>query len=64
MRINVDRERCVGAGQCVLAAADIFDQSHEDGLVELLLAEPPESLRSEAKEAELICPARAIELRP
>ncbi|MEV6319235.1 ferredoxin [Streptomyces sp. NPDC051776] len=64
MKINVDRDRCVGAGQCVLAAAGIFDQSRDDGLVELLQAEPPHDLRAAVKEAELICPSGAIELQP
>jgi len=62
MKINVDRDRCVGAGQCVLAAADVFDQSIDDGLVELLQAEPSEELREAVNEAELICPSGAIEL--
>ncbi|MDC0773871.1 ferredoxin [Streptomyces sp. HD] len=63
MKINVDRERCVGAGQCVLAAADVFEQNHEDGLVELLQPEPPENLRASVSEAELICPSGAIEIQ-
>ncbi|MER5548504.1 ferredoxin [Streptomyces sp. NPDC001118] len=64
MKINVDRERCVGAGQCVLAAYGVFDQSHEDGLVELLQAEPPQDLYAAVNEAELICPSGAIEIQP
>ncbi|MBN0049016.1 ferredoxin [Streptomyces actuosus] len=63
MKIIVDRERCVGAGQCVLAAAGVFDQSREDGLVELLQAEPPQDRHAAVTEAELICPSGAIEIR-
>ncbi|MEU1518318.1 ferredoxin [Streptomyces sp. NPDC005811] len=63
MKIIVDRERCVGAGQCVLAAAAVFEQS-EDGLVELLQPEPSEDLHAAVTEAELICPSGAIELQP
>ncbi|MDL2081662.1 ferredoxin [Streptomyces sp. GXMU-J15] len=64
MKITVDRERCVGAGQCVLAASDVFDQSREDGLVELLEPEPSEDRRAAVNEAELICPSGAIEIQP
>ncbi|MGW2749046.1 ferredoxin [Streptomyces sp. NPDC001450] len=63
MKINVDRERCVGAGQCVLAAPGVFDQSREDGLVELLQAEPSQDLHTAVNEAELICPSGAIEIQ-
>ncbi|WP_055526222.1 ferredoxin [Streptomyces graminilatus] len=62
MKINVDRDRCVGAGQCVLAAGAVFDQNVDDGLVELLQAEPSEELRDAVSEAQLICPSGAIEL--
>lgn len=40
MRITVDQGRCVGAGQCVMAAAEVFDQRDVDGIVELLNASP------------------------
>ena len=63
MKIIVDRQRCVGAGQCVLAADAVFDQNPEDGLVELLVPEPPENLHSAVTEAELICPSGAIEIQ-
>lgn len=29
MRITVDRDRCIGAGQCVLVAPDVFTQDDE-----------------------------------
>ncbi|MFF0087030.1 ferredoxin [Streptomyces canus] len=32
MRIDVDADRCVGAGQCVMAAPKVFDQN-DDGTV-------------------------------
>lgn len=62
MKITVDRERCVGAGQCVLAAPAVFEQK-EDGLVELLRPEPEQDLHEAVTEAELICPSGAIELQ-
>ncbi|MGN0120061.1 MAG: ferredoxin, partial [Streptomyces albidoflavus] len=41
MRVTVDSEQCVGAGQCVLNAPEVFDQD-DDGVVVLLRAEPDE----------------------
>ncbi|MEU0395374.1 ferredoxin [Streptomyces sp. NPDC006208] len=35
MRITIDRDRCIGAGQCVLTAPGAFTQD-DDGLVTLL----------------------------
>ncbi|MEV1046730.1 ferredoxin [Streptomyces sp. NPDC049916] len=35
MEIQVDRERCVGAGMCALTAPDVFTQD-DDGLSEVL----------------------------
>lgn len=36
VRILADRDRCIGAGQCVLSAPDVFDQSDDDGRVLIL----------------------------
>jgi len=36
VRVLADRDRCVGAGQCVLSAPDVFDQSDQDGRVLIL----------------------------
>ncbi|ADD41339.1 ferredoxin [Stackebrandtia nassauensis] len=63
MRISVDTERCVAAGTCVLAAAEVFDQRDEDGIVVLLDESPPERLRAEVEDAVTVCPAAAITLR-
>ncbi|MEO3873890.1 ferredoxin [Nonomuraea sp. B12E4] len=41
MKVTVDRELCVGSGQCVLSTAQVFDQRDEDGAVVLLDDEPP-----------------------
>ncbi|ALC31597.1 ferredoxin [Streptomyces bacillaris] len=35
MGVQVDRERCVGAGMCALTAPDVFTQD-DDGLSEVL----------------------------
>ncbi len=59
MSIVVQKDACVGAGQCALVAPDVFDQD-DDGLV-LLLQENPEGSDLEgATKAARLCPARAI----
>ncbi len=60
MRIVVDQEKCVAAGQCVAAAMDVFDQRDEDGVVLLLDATPPAELEEDVRQAAAVCPARAI----
>ncbi len=63
MNIEIDQDRCVGAGQCVLAAPDVFDQRDDDGIVELLDATPPPEQAGASREAAALCPAAAIVVR-
>ena len=63
MRIIADRKRCVGAGQCVLAAPGLFDQSEADGQVIVLgsgLVDPADE--AAADEAVELCPSRSLTL--
>lgn len=60
MRVEIDEDKCTMAGQCVLAAPNVFDQRDEDGVVVLLNPEPPESERAAVEDAILRCPAAAI----
>ena len=60
MRVTVDQDKCVGSGQCVLAADSVFDQRDEDGIVVLLDPEPAPPLYERVREAAIICPAAAI----
>ncbi|WP_432973864.1 ferredoxin [Dactylosporangium sp. CA-233914] len=60
MHIEVDQEKCCGAGQCALIAPDVFDQRDSDGVVLLLDPEPDESARAVVTEAASVCPAAAI----
>ena len=55
-----DRDLCIGAGQCVRYAPEIFDQDVEDGIVVVLDSTPAESRRKEVDEAVQVCPAQAI----
>ena len=60
MKIIVDQDKCVASGQCVTAAADVFDQRDEDGIVVLLTDNPPEDLATDVHQAAAVCPALAI----
>ncbi|MGV9317033.1 ferredoxin [Streptomyces sp. NPDC003691] len=59
MRITVDREVCVGSGNCVFFAQQVFDQ-HPDGTVHLLVREPDQALRTATLTAVANCPVQAI----
>lgn len=60
MRIKVDVEKCIGAGQCVNAAPAVFAQNEDDGMVVLLNQTPPETMAAGVRSAIRLCPARAI----
>ncbi|EID71884.1 MULTISPECIES: ferredoxin [Rhodococcus] len=62
MKIHIIEDKCVGGGQCVLAAPDVFDQRDEDGVAVLLVEDPPVELHDGIREAARLCPAVAIEL--
>ncbi|MHC3002249.1 ferredoxin [Gordonia sp. GN26] len=62
MRIEVDEEKCVGGGQCVMAAADLFDQRDDDGIVILLDEAPGPDQYEAARESAILCPAAAIRI--
>jgi ferredoxin len=62
MLIAADKERCIGAGQCLAIAPDVFDQD-DDGIVEVVAGEPDPDLEDSARRAARACPVRAIEFR-
>ncbi|QOR70772.1 ferredoxin [Ruania alkalisoli] len=61
MHISVDRSACVGAGQCALVADEVFDQD-DDGIVDLIKAEPSAADQPAVQRAAALCPARAISI--
>ncbi|MEU0839068.1 ferredoxin [Streptomyces sp. NPDC005962] len=60
MRVEVDRDRCRGAGQCTLNAPELFDQSEDDGMVVVLDDRPPPALHRKARLAARLCPNSVI----
>ena len=60
MRVHADRDVCVGAGNCVLTVAEVFDQDDAEGLVLVLLPHPPGELRALVHRAVDLCQSGAI----
>jgi ferredoxin len=60
MIVHVEQDKCVSAGQCVVAAPRVFDQRDEDGVVVLLTATPPAEAAADVEFAVESCPAQAI----
>lgn len=63
MKIIIAEDRCIGAGACVLAADEVFDQREDDGVAVLLDADPGEDQRARVTDAAARCPAMAIEVQ-
>ncbi|MGH3492605.1 MAG: ferredoxin, partial [Sciscionella sp.] len=63
MKIQADTDVCVGAGQCVLTAPELFDQSEDDGTVRVLDTEPDERHKATVEQAVLLCPSGALSLQ-
>lgn len=62
MRVLVDLDKCLGYGNCVADAPEVFEIQGEDIVVHLLQENPPEELRSAVELAVLDCPTRALSL--
>ncbi|MFC8516451.1 ferredoxin [Streptomyces sp. NPDC057257] len=62
MKVTVEQDKCVAAGQCVATAPDVFDQRDEDGVVVLLTEEPAAELADDVRYAAAVCPALAIHI--
>lgn len=61
MRVTVDRELCIGAGQCVRTAPAVFGQSAVDGRIVLRWsAEVAGAAAQDVADAVDLCPARVL----
>lgn len=61
MKIEADRGVCIGAGNCVLAAEDVFDQDDE-ALVVVLSDQPSDDRAPAVRNAVAQCPSGALSL--
>ncbi|MEU1778472.1 MULTISPECIES: ferredoxin [Streptomyces] len=59
MRVAVDEDRCIGAGQCELAAPEVFEQDDE-GVSRASDPEPAEDLWQRVHQAADLCPVQAV----
>jgi ferredoxin len=59
MRVEIDADKCIGSGACVIACPEVFSQD-EGGVVILLDASPPPALDDKVREAVRACPAEVI----
>ncbi len=60
--VRIDQTGCIGSGQCVLAAPDVFDQSDDDGLGLVLIPQPSADLLPGVRDAVERCPAQVVSL--
>jgi Ferredoxin len=64
MKVTVNHETCVASGNCGRIAPNVFSNPPEnDGFVELIDANPPESEWDAARQAEELCPSATIRIR-
>lgn len=61
MKVTVDEAKCMGHGQCELAAPSLFEIDDE-GIARVLIENPGESLREQAETAAKRCPEEAIRI--
>ena len=59
MKIEADRDVCIGAGMCVMTAEEVFDQD-DDGIVVVLEVEVPAEYADAARRAVASCPSGAL----
>lgn len=59
MKVHADRDVCIQAGNCVMAADNLFDQD-DDGIVVVLADDIPDDEQDRAREAVKLCPSQAL----
>lgn len=62
VKVEADRDLCIGAGLCVMAAEEVFDQDEVEGLVVVLTAEVAPEHAPAVTRAVAGCPAGALRL--
>lgn len=61
MRVEGNRDVCVGAGMCVLTAPEVFDQD-DTGIVKVLHPEPSTGEEPAVRQAATLCPSGAVQI--
>lgn len=61
MKVLADKDVCISAGNCVMAASAVFDQD-DDGIVMVLVDDVPDGEENHVREAVRLCPSQALRL--
>jgi ferredoxin len=61
VKVVADRDVCIGSGNCVFTAPDVFDQG-EDGLVVLLEEDVDPAHAEPVRQAVAHCPSAALRI--
>jgi len=59
VKVEANRDVCIGSGMCVMTAPEVYDQD-DDGIVVLLTAEVPDEQVELARRAVANCPSGAL----
>jgi ferredoxin len=62
VEVIADREVCIGSGNCVFAAPQVFDQDDEVGLVVLLTPQITPEHAAAVRDAVARCPSGALRM--
>ena len=60
MKVNVNKDACIGCGACVSICDQVFEFDDE-GMSKVIKEEVPSELENDVKEAKESCPTAAIE---
>jgi ferredoxin len=63
VKIVANRERCIGAGNCVFSAPAVFDQDDDTGTVVVIAERVSEADAAAVRDAVDGCPSQAITLK-
>lgn len=61
-KVVADRTKCVGGGNCVMSAPQLFAQDKDDGLVRVIKAIPDAEDLDAAELAVNSCPSQALKI--
>lgn len=59
VKVEADRDVCIGSGNCVMTTDRVFDQDDE-ALVVLLTEDVPEGEEERVRQAVKLCPSQAL----